>query len=76
MTTTVAFGNLYTACLRNGLRAHLHTYDSGQHIFIHRMETGVEVFNWSSDWGEGDVPSHAAEWLLEQKLIKPADLEG
>jgi len=73
---TVAFGNLYNACLANGMRAHLHTYDAGQAIAIYRMETGVPVFSWSSDWGEGDVSSVAAEHLLEQGLIKPADLEG
>jgi len=74
MTVTVAFGNLYQACIANGMRAHLHTYDAGQTIYIHRLETGVQVFTWSSDWGEGDVTSHAAEYLLEQGLIKSADL--
>jgi len=76
MTTSVAFGNLYQACIKHDLRARLHIFDGGQTLYVTRAD-GVPVFQWSSEWGDALSPvDEAAEWLMDNGYIEATDLEG
>lgn len=72
----VAFGNLYRACLRNGIALRIRTWDGGQAIYADWQGTGENILHLHSDWGAGDVVDAATIWLLGKGLISEADLKG
>lgn len=76
---SIAYGNLLQACQRNSLLAHLRMHEDGQTLIITDADTRQEVYRVNQRWDDftgATISAVAAAWLIEQRLIKPSDLEG